>query len=328
MPWDVVGFGETMLRLSPPNGGRLEDASGLDSFVAGAESNALACASRLGLRCAWLSALPDNPLGRRVVGELRRHGVDTRAVVWADEAARLGVFYAEESPAPAGPRVHYDRSGSAVALIDPDVVDVSVLDGARALHLTGITPALGPGPREVFSRLLRRAKESGAEVCFDVNYRAKLWDAPEAAEGIEEACRTATVLVCSRDDAAALWGLTGDAEDVVRRMACRFGSGKAIVLTQGGKGAAELRGGRYDAAPAFPSEGGVRFGAGDAFTAGYLYAYLGGEHYTRAREELAATPLLFANALAALKRCIAGDIATVTVGEALELVGANRDRFR
>jgi 2-dehydro-3-deoxygluconokinase len=132
--YDVVGFGETMLRFSTPDGGRLEDARTFESYVAGTESNALAGASRLGLRCAWISALPENPFGRRVVGELRRHGVDTRGVVWVNDLSRLGVFYAEEAPAPVGTRVHYDSAGYAIALLAGDAVDLSILETARVLH--------------------------------------------------------------------------------------------------------------------------------------------------------------------------------------------------
>ena len=167
--YDVLGFGETMLRFSPPDGGRIEDARTFESYVAGTESNTLAGASRLGLRCAWISALPENALGRRVVGELRRHGVDTRGVVWATDPARLGVFYAEEAPAPVGTRVHYDRAGSAISVLDSDAVDLTIIEAARVLHLTGITHALGPGAREVFQRLLQKARDTEVEVSFDVS---------------------------------------------------------------------------------------------------------------------------------------------------------------
>lgn len=327
--YDVLGFGETMLRFSPPAGGRLEDTRTFESYVAGTESNTLAGASRLGLRCAWISALPENALGRRVAGELQRYGVDTRGVVWTSGPSRLGVFYAEESPAPAGPRVEYDRAGSAIALLDADAVDLAILETARVLHLTGITPALGPGAKEVFQRLLRKARDAGMEVSFDVNYRAQLWEAPEAAAGIEEACRTASLLLCTRDDAATLWGFTGSAESMLRQVEERFGAGKTIVMTLGSEGAAELRGGEYDEAPTFPSEGKVRFGSGDAFAAGYLCAYLEGPGYKQVRGvEPGATALLFGNAIAALKRCIVGDIATVTSEEALGVLQRDESRFR
>ncbi|MDQ3855677.1 MAG: sugar kinase [Chloroflexota bacterium] len=332
MSYDVVSFGETMLRLSPPPGERLESSQVLRSFVAGTESNTLACLSRLGLRCAWSSALPDNPVGRRVAAELAGHGVDTQYVHWSGGASRLGLFYAEELAPPLGVRAYYDRQHSACAQIDPDALELSLVDGARVLHLTGITYALSSSARNVADRLRGRALDAGAALSFDINYRAKLWRAEEAVVGVEEACRSAALVFCTRDDAAELWGLRGAPEAILESLAGRFGmecgDGRIVVLTLGSEGAAQLSNGEYSHAPVYPSHGVVRFGSGDAFSAGYLYAHLGGPLFQLARDELEVTPLMFGNALAALKRCIPGDIAVVTPDEVLSVLRASADRFR
>lgn len=328
MTYDVVSFGESMLRLTPPGGTRLEDARSLSVYVAGAESNVLACLSRLGLRCAWISALPATPLGRRITAELQRHGVDTSAVVWQNGDARLGIYYAEESSAPLGVQVYYDRMHSACAVMDPGLVDLGILDRARLLHLTGITPAVGAGATTAFQRLLRRARDRGLPISFDVNYRAKLWSASDAAAGVEEACRAASVLFCRRDDATELWGFSGEPRTIVEQMAEHFGAeSQTVVLTLGGEGAVQLCNGSYETAPAFPSDGPVRIGSGDAFAAGYLSAYLGALPYAQLEEDV--SPLVFGNAVAALKRCIAGDIASVTPDDVLGLVRQQKGaRFR
>jgi 2-dehydro-3-deoxygluconokinase len=332
MPYDIVSFGETMLRLSPPQGVRLEQAKRLTSYVAGAESNTLACLARLGLKCAWLSALPSNPLGRRVASELRGHGVDIQRVLWLDGSERLGTYYAEEFRDPLGVRVYYDRSESACAHIDPAHVDLSAVDGTRLLHLTGITPALSARVYEVFVGLLRRACEQRVPISFDVNYRAKLWSAKQAVEGIEDTCRAASLLFCTRDDAADLWGFTGSPESVLCRIAERFdrnGDAKTTVLTLGSDGAAHLRGDEYCLAPAIPSDGQVRFGSGDAFAAGYIYATLEAPHVSTFIEDGHAVPLLLGNAAAALKRTIDGDIATIAIDEVTALLDMkSRGRFR
>ncbi|GAC1350100.1 MAG: hypothetical protein NVSMB27_29410 [Ktedonobacteraceae bacterium] len=225
---DVVSFGETMLRFSGPAGTRLEEADSLHVYVAGTQPNTLACLARLNLKATWISALPANPLGQRVSTELRRHGVDTTHVTWTESNTRLGIFYAEEAPDPLGLQVLYDHANSTITLLDPDSVYYAVVDGARLLHLTGITPALGTRTRETFTRFLRRAREKGIPLSFDVNYRAKLWSANEAPAAIEEACQQATLLFCTRDDAAELWGFTASAESVLREMAQRFGGTIAI----------------------------------------------------------------------------------------------------
>jgi len=324
----VISFGETMLRLAPAPGKRLEQADQFTAYVAGTESNTLACLARLGMHATWLSALPANPPGRGLAAVLRGHGVDLSRVIWHGEEERLGIFYSEELPAPIGTPVFYDRAGSAFSNIDPGALDLSGLEGAQLLHLTGITPALSDNTRAVFSRLLQFAERAGMQLSFDVNYRRKLWGPPEAAAGIEDACRQASILICTRDDAATLWALTGEPEKVLRGIAGMFGaSSKTLVLTLGSEGAAELRDGTYTRQEALPAEGSHRFGSGDAFAAGYLYAYLGGERYLSLSQQVEATPLLYGNALAALKRGIAGDIAVVTPGD-VETVIKGQTRFR
>ena len=332
MPSDVVSFGETMLRFSPAYNSRLEEAKTFNMYVAGSESNTLACLARLNLKVSWVSALPLNPMGRHVDAELRRYGVNTSSVVWLGDNVRLGIFYSEEAPNPLGLQVYYDRAYSACALIDPDAVDYSVVNDARILHLTGITPALSDNAREVFRRFLQRADEKNVPLSFDVNYRSKLWSIDEAVTGIEEACRQASLLFCTRTDAAELWGFSGTPEFVLRKMAQRFAENninKTIVLTLGSEGAAQLQDGEYSIEPIFPTEGTVRFGSGDAFAAGYLYAYLEEQHNHDLRKERGITPLVFGNALAALKRCIAGDIANITLQELWALLHKqDRIRFR
>ena len=329
--YDIVSFGETMLRLTPPGGRRLEEADTFEVHVGGTESNTLACLARLGMRVAWMSALPDNPVGRRVERELRAYGVDTSHVVWAPSSSRLGIFYAEENPPPLGTRVYYDRAGSACAQIDPSQLDLSVVDGSRMLHLTGVTPALGEGARAAFSRLLRRAHERGVSISFDVNYRSKLWSPPEAAAALEEACRLTTILFCTREDAQTLWGFEGAPQAVLWMLSERFGNGRqdrAFVLTLGPDGAAHMRAGTYEWAPALESAGRYRFGSGDAFAAGYLYALLGGHHSQQGLVDREVSPLLVGNAFASMKRCMPGDIALITPEDIAQVLGNATTRFR
>jgi 2-dehydro-3-deoxygluconokinase len=331
MSTDIVSFGETMLRLTTEAGLRLEDTRTLHIYVGGTESNTLACTARLGLNATWLSALPDNPPGRLVASELRRHGIDVSHIVWDKPTARLGIFYVEEAREPLGIQVYYDRANSACALVDPDAIDLSVVDTARILHLTGITPALGPQTREVCKLLLERARTHQVPISFDVNYRAKLWSASEAASAIEEACQQANILICALGDATELWGFRGEPEEILRQMARRFSRHdipKAFVLTLGSAGSAQLRDGIYTTEPAIPTQGSVRFGSGDAFAAGYLYAYLDGPLF-QTMKKWQITPLAFGNALASLKRSIKGDIATITPEEVRAiLIKQEGRRFR
>ncbi len=100
MPYDAITFGEAMIRLSPPNFRRLEQARSLDVQVGGAELNTAVALARLGRSTAWVSRLTDNPLGRLIANQAREAGVSTEHVVWTTED-RVGVYFLEFGAAPA-----------------------------------------------------------------------------------------------------------------------------------------------------------------------------------------------------------------------------------
>src|SRR5207245_9367831 len=119
MPHEIITFGEAMIRLSPPNFRRLEQASSLDMFVGGAELNTAACLARLGRSAAWVSRLTKNPLGRLIANHAREIGVGTEHIVWTDDD-RVGLYFLEFGAAPRASSVLYDRKGSAMAQMHRD----------------------------------------------------------------------------------------------------------------------------------------------------------------------------------------------------------------
>src|SRR5437773_9754514 len=172
---DLVTLGEVLVRLAVPSPARFETARTLDVQIGGAEATVAAACARLGMRVAWISALPANPWGERVRRELAGHGVDCAHVRLTD-GARLGAYFLEYGVAPRPVRVLYDRRDSAFARMTEAETDWEPVRRARLVHLTGITPALGEGPRA----LVRRAMREAAAFAFDVNYRATLWAPADA----------------------------------------------------------------------------------------------------------------------------------------------------
>src|SRR4029450_8065378 len=136
--YDLLTCGETLLRLSPPGMQRLDQARLFEIGIGGGELNAGGVLARLGRRVAWVSRLPQGPLGRLVDGEARRHGVDTRWGRWID-GARLGLMFLGPGPAPGGGRVEGEPRRHGV-----DTRWVRWIDGAR-LGLMFLEP--GPAPR-------------------------------------------------------------------------------------------------------------------------------------------------------------------------------------
>jgi 2-dehydro-3-deoxygluconokinase len=170
-----LAFGEMMLRLSPPGRELLLQSPRLDLWVAGAEANVATALARLGHDVGLVSRLPDNDLGRAAIGTLRGHGVDTRGIRLGGE--RMGLYFVTSGAGLRATEVVYDRAGSAFAEAPADAWDWdALLGGADRLHLSGITPALGPVPAESAIAAAGAATALGIPVSFDGNYRAKLWE--------------------------------------------------------------------------------------------------------------------------------------------------------
>ena len=167
----VACFGEVLLRLTPPGKVPLTQTGALEVHVGGAEANVAAALASLGRPARMVSVLPDNPLGRLARSRLACAGVDTRAIATGE--GRMGLYFFEPPAGPIAGRVTYDRAHSAFALAAPDRLDfAAALDGAALLHMSGITPALGPAGVELARTAVAAAQKNGVPICFDGNYRA------------------------------------------------------------------------------------------------------------------------------------------------------------
>lgn len=297
---DVITFGETMLRLSAPGFSRLEEADTLDVRIGGSESNTAVALARLGMRVAWWSKLPENPLGRRIENEIRRWGVDTSHMRWDDSPdARAGVYYLDFGLPPRGIDVYYDRANSSASRITALEVTPSQIAGARLLHLTGITPALSPYCAKAVARALQLAKEHRVLVSFDTNYRSRLWSAETARRALEPLFACVDLLLCPQGDAGTLFGLTGSGEAIAAELRELYDV-KSVVVTCGEEGAAAMIDSGPITVPACPSPHVVdRVGRGDAFNAGVLMGFLKGD---------LKLGMEYGAAMAALKQTMPGDL--------------------
>jgi 2-dehydro-3-deoxygluconokinase len=314
MPYDVITFGEAMIRLSPPQFRRLEQTRSLDVQVGGAELNTAVGLSRLGRRAAWVSRLTDNPLGRLIANHAREAGVATDHVVWTPDD-RVGLYFLEFGAAPRASSVLYDRKDSAIAHVRPGMIDwPAVLAGARWFHVTGITPALGPGAAETTRAALQAAHAAGVRTSIDLNYRAKLWTQAEAGRWMTEFMQHCDVLVTTEEDVERVFRITGkDYEDVAAQLARRFPlQVVAITLRENPLvwkntwTAMAYRDGTVYRTRLHEVEIVDRLGAGDSFAAGLIHGLLDGD---------LQKGLDYGVAASALKHSIPGDFAWITRDE-------------
>lgn len=266
--FDVSSLGEALLRLDVPHGQRLEFAHSLEVHVGGAELNVCAALASLGRRCAYFSKLPEGSLGDLILNRLRAAGVDTSCVRRVP-GARLGLYFTEPSGRPRGTAVSYDRTSSAATTLSTADIDWNVLLDTRVLHLTGITPALSPTCAALVTEAIRRAKAEEIFVSFDVNYRAKLWSASEAAVTLLPLIREVDLLLCAKRDAEGLFRLAGDDQAILGGLQ-ELTAARCVVLTLGDAGLVAREGTQTLRQEALQADIVDRVGAGDALAAGII----------------------------------------------------------
>ena len=310
MAFEVITFGEAMIRLSPPNFRRIEQAKSLDLQVGGAELNTAVAVSRLGHSASWISRLPDNPLGRLVANHAREAGVDTSHVLYSKDE-RLGLYFLEFGAAPRASSVIYDRKGSAIAAVQPGMIPwAKVFAGSKWFHVTGITPALSASSAAATREAMMAAKAAGVKTSMDLNYRVKLWTTTEAGNCLSDLMQYCDVLITTEEDVEKVFGITGsNYEEVAAKVADKFKLDiVAITLRENPlvwrntwTGMAYQKGKVYKTRT-YEVEIVDRLGAGDSFAAGLIHGLLGGD---------LQNALDWGVATSAIKHSIPGDFAWV-----------------
>lgn len=311
----VVCFGELLVRLSAPRRELLMQSPALSLHVGGAEANVAIGLANLGHSTAMISAVPDNALGRGALAAVRGQGVDCSGVQFC--AGRMGLYFLSVGAGLRASEIVYDRAGSSFAAAPTDTFDWNaLLAGAGLLHLSGITPALGPNSAEAALAAARTAKQLGVRVSFDGNYRAMLWESwdsdPKAV--LSELISMADILFGNHRDIGLVLGRAFSGEGADRRreaadaafaafpgLGIIASTARHIVDADCHRIAARVDTRDAAAQTEEVAVSGIvdRIGAGDAFAAGVLHAHLGGGD----AEAMARTGL----ALTCLKHSLPGD---------------------
>jgi 2-dehydro-3-deoxygluconokinase len=281
---EVVTFGETMAAMR--GRGPLRLGGTLTLSVAGAETNVAIGLARLGHRVAWAGRVGDDELGALVLRTLRAENVDVSGAV-TDRARPTGLILFERRTADVT-RVQYYRSGSAGSGLEPaDLLPLLAPAPAPGdkqpggkhkqgiLHMTGITPALGPSAAKAARSGAERARQAGRLVSFDVNYRSRLWSVEDAGTALGPLAAAASIVFGSAQELALLAADPATAPQAAADELLGLGV-RAVVLKRGVHGATAYTADGETSVPARAVRAVDVIGAGDAFVAGYLSGVLDG----------------------------------------------------
>jgi 2-dehydro-3-deoxygluconokinase len=314
--YDVVTFGEAMVRLSPPHFQRLEQTRILEANVGGAELNVAVGVSRLGMKSTWISKLPKNGLGYMIRDRAQELGVDCSHLVWS-EKGRAGLYFLEFGSSPRASSVLYDRGNSAISMVQPGEVDwTKIFTGSKHFHTSGITAALSASAAEATAEALKAAKKAGCTVSYDLNFRKKLWTPADAKRIQEPMMAEVDILITTEEDTNVVFGIKEkDYETAAEKLAKTF-KFKVVAITlredlsvwRNNWTAIAYQDGKIFRDRKYEVEIVDRVGAGDSFTAGFLYGWI--------KEKDVEKGVRYGNAFAALKHTVPGDFNWNTLEEA------------
>ncbi len=210
----IVTFGEVMLRLAPPDHKRLTETESFNAMYAGAEANVAIALANLGKKSRFVSRISDNDIGEGCLRSIRQYGVDISNILRGPE--RLGKYFIEMGAMQRGNKTIYDRSHSAFANIEPEMVDwEDVFSDANWFHWTGITPAVSEGAYETCKKAVQVAQEMDVTVSCDINHRSKLWNwGGNESEVMSELMEYVDVGTGNEEDIEKAFGIKAEGTDV------------------------------------------------------------------------------------------------------------------
>lgn len=332
----AVTFGEIMLRLKSPGFERLFQSNTLEATFGGGEANVAVSLANFGLESAFVTALPDNDIGKAARSELARFHVDTSMI--KSGGGRMGIYFLETGTTQRPSKVIYDRADSSISIAEDGFFDWdNIFAGADWFHVTGITPAISAAAAANTLAAAKSAKAAGLKVSCDLNYRAKLWKYGKSPQDVMgEIVKYTDVVIANEEDIQKALGICSDVkaeggrldlklyQDISGKVLEQYPDMKVLAITLRESVNANhnvwsaclndretfLHSKKYDITHIVD-----RVGGGDAFSAGLIYGLLNDYSHKDALE--------FAVGASCLKHSISGDFNLVSAGEVNQLLGGN-----
>lgn len=298
--WDLASLGEILLRFDPENE-RIHNARSFRVFDGGGEYNVAKNLTKVfRQKTVIVTALANNALGRLAEDFVRQGGVDASNILWReadskDGNTRNGIYFIERGFGLRAPASCFDRANTAVSQLKSGEIDWRKIfggeNGSRWFHTGGIFVGLSETTPDVASEAMQIAKESGAIVSFDLNYRDSLWKnrgGKDYANNLNRALLPFADIVFGAFDFDS--SLAHFDEKVFRtsaeKMLEQFPNVRIVASTLREVHSAS----RHDFGAVCYAEGEVfkaktyknieildRVGSGDAFAAGFIYGFLNGK---------------------------------------------------
>ena len=261
---DIVALGELLIDFTEAG----ISADGMKLFEqnpGGAPANLLTAASHMGCRTAFIGKVGTDMHGAFLKKTLEKEGIDTRALVEDPETFTTLAFV--EIHENGERQFSFARKPGADTQLRKEELDGQLLSDCRIFHFGSLSLTDEPS-RSATLEAARLAREAGALISYDPNYRPPLWRSQEeAAEAMKSVVPLVDVMKVSDEESLLLTGASDYAQAAARLMAA---GPQLIALTLGGDGVLLATKERQEVVPAFRTEAVDTTGAGDSFWGGFL----------------------------------------------------------
>ena len=263
----VIGIGETVFDIL------FKEDQPQKAVPGGSTFNSIVSLGRAGVPCAMVTEVGGDHVGDLICRFLHDNGVSSEYVCRHENVkSHISLAFLDE---------HND----AQYVFYKDHASVS-LDGKLPVMdkddvvLFGSFFAINPAIRPVVGGLLRAAREAGAWLYYDVNFRKPhVADLPNVMVNIEENMSLSDVVRGSMEDFDYLYGLH-DGDAIYEKVCCLC---RTFILTDGARSIRVYTPESCETYPVQAIETVSTVGAGDNFNAGYIFAMLQGcsDHASR-----------------------------------------------
>lgn len=263
---DIVALGELLIDMVPAETGKhLVEVSAFIPKPGGSPANVAVAAARLGAASAFIGKVGDDIFGHHLADVLKKERVETRGIRF-DADARTTLALIAQPDAQSNEYIFY-RNPGADQRLRPEELDRELLSRTRILHCGSFSLSDEPARGATFEAV-RLAKQAGASISFDVQYRPTAWRSPA------EALTQIAVMLASADFVKANEAeleLVTQTQDVLKGSAILLaGSAKLVVVTLGSRGSYFRTPQKSGSVPGFKVDSIDSTGCGDSFTGALL----------------------------------------------------------
>ncbi len=215
---DFLALGALVHRLDPGNLPFRKTRS-LDIHVSGGEYNVAANLSDcFGMKTGVATAMVQYPIGEIIQARVREAGVVPHYKMFEHDGVRgpnMATVYSDRGHGVRAPVVFYNRANEAAALLKTGDFNWQKIlaGGVRWFHSGGIFAALSETTSDVILEGMHAAKNAGALLSFDLNFRAKLWASvgglPKAHKVLQKIAKNVDALIGNEEDLQKGLGISG-----------------------------------------------------------------------------------------------------------------------